>query len=103
MTPKWSGSLDGEYEGGLGATGWTWLARTDLSFTTRANIGGVNNADPNTVWPSYALLGGRITVSSPDKKWSASVFGQNLINKGYCTSVAYQPFGALLERFHVER
>ncbi|HEX7951868.1 MAG TPA: TonB-dependent receptor [Burkholderiales bacterium] len=96
FTPKWSGSVGGEYEGGLGATGWTWLARTDLSFTSRANIGGVNNADPNTVWPSYALLGGRITVARSDKRWSASIFGQNLTNKGYCTSVAYQPFGALL-------
>ncbi|HEX7819186.1 MAG TPA: TonB-dependent receptor [Sphingobium sp.] len=96
FTPKWSGSIGAEYAGGLGTTGWTWLARSDLSFTTRANIGGVNNADPNTVWPSYALLGGRITVSSSDGKWSGSVFGQNLTDKGYCTSVAYQPFGALL-------
>ena len=96
FTPEWSGSVGAEYEGKLGKSGLTWLLRSDLNFTAKTNIGGVNDADPATVWPAYALLGARLSVFGRDKAWSVSVFGQNLTDKGYCTSLAYQPFGALL-------
>ncbi|MEI9927514.1 MAG: TonB-dependent receptor [Sphingomonas sp.] len=96
FTPEWSGSVGGEYGGDLGVGGLSWQLHSDVYFTSSTNIGGVNDADPNTVWPAYALLGARLTLFGRDKAWSAAVFGQNLADKGYCTSLAYQPFGALI-------
>lgn len=96
FTPKWSGSLSADIDGDLGGTGLTWLLHGDVSYNARQNIGGVNDNNPQTFIGEYALLGARFTINGPDKRWSASIFGQNLTNHGYCTGIAYQPFGALL-------
>lgn len=96
FTPKWSGSFSADLDGTLGGSGMSWVLHGDLSYTGRSNIGGVNDANPQTIVSGFALLGARFTVYGPDKKWSASIFGQNLTDHGYCTGLAYQPFGALL-------
>jgi iron complex outermembrane recepter protein len=96
FTPKWSGTVGGEFEGDLGDTGMRWSLRGDMNFTSKANVGGVNDNNPQTVQDGYALLSARATLIGPDGRWQAAVFGQNLTDKGYCTSLAYQPFGALI-------
>ncbi|SKB95357.1 TonB-dependent receptor [Sphingopyxis flava] len=95
FTPKWSGTLGAEFNGDLGS-GMRWLLRGDMNFTSKANIGGVNDNNPDTVQDGYALFSARATLSGPDDRWSISLFGANLTDKGYCTSYAYQPFGALI-------
>ena len=96
FTPKWSGSIGSEFDGDLGASGMRWSVRGDLSFSSKANIGGVNDNNPATVQSGYGLIGARATIAGADDAWSVSLFGSNLTDKGYCTSYAYQPFGALI-------
>jgi len=95
FTPKWSGAVGSEFRGELGG-GMRWMLRGDLAFTSKANIGGVNDDNPATVQDGYSLLSARATLYGPDDRWSVSAFGANLTDHGYCTSYAYQPFGALI-------
>jgi iron complex outermembrane receptor protein len=96
FSPEWTGSLGGEIEGTVGHAGLSWQLHSDLLFTSSSNINGTNDNDPKTIQAGYAILGGRVTLYGPDKKWSAAIFGQNLTDKGYCTSFAYQPLGSFL-------
>lgn len=95
FTPKWSGTVSSEFNGDIGY-GMRWSLRGDLNFTSKANINGINDNNPATVQPGYALLGARATVAGDGDRWSISFFGSNLTDKGYCTSYAYQPFGVLV-------
>lgn len=95
-TPKWSGTVGAEYEAALGDSGWTLLARGDLTFVSSEPVGSINDGNPLTYQDARQLLGGRIALSSPGDQWTLSLFGANLTNKGYCTSRAYVAFGGLL-------
>lgn len=96
FSPKWTGSAGAEINGDFGSPDLTWRLHGDVSFTSKANINTTNNNDPNTFQAGYALLGARFTIYGENERWSASIFGQNLTDKGYCTSFTYQPLGSFL-------
>jgi len=90
-SPKWSGRLGFDWTGNLGSTGWTWDATSNLSFFSKQYEGIITDANPQTIEPSYAVLGGRLSLSSADRQWTASLFGNNLLNKQYGLANLYQP------------
>jgi iron complex outermembrane recepter protein len=94
FTPEWTGTITGELNGTLGKSGMSWSLRSDVAFTTETNVGGVNDNNPDTIQDGYTLLSARASISSG--RWTASLFGSNLTNEDYCTSLAYQPFAALV-------
>jgi len=96
FTPKWQGHLGAEYGGPLGGSGLSFLVRSDLSFVSDNNIGTINDANPATVQKGFELLSARATIYGPDERWSVYAFANNIFDKGYCTSLAYQPFGGLI-------
>jgi iron complex outermembrane receptor protein len=96
FTPKWSGSIGAEYERELGSKGLAVLARGDLAFVSDNNVGLINDDNPQTTQEAYQLASARLTLFGPERKWSIGLFGSNLFDKGYCTSLAYQPFGGLI-------
>ena len=96
FSPEWSGTLGAELHGDLGESGLGWRLRSDLYFTTDTNISSVNDNNPRTTQEGYSLLSMRATLFGTDRNWEASVFGSNLTDEGYCTSVVYQPFGPLI-------
>ena len=94
-SPKWSGRLGFDWAGGLGSTGWTWDATSNLSFFSKQYEGIITDANPQTIEPSYAVLGARLSISGPGDRWTASLFGNNLLNKQYGLANLYQPLDSL--------
>jgi len=95
-SPKWSGRIGFDWVGDLGSTGWTWDATSNLSFFSKQFEGIITDANPQTIEPSYAVLGARLSLSSPDNRWTASLFGNNLLNKQYGLANLYQPLDSSL-------
>lgn len=48
-------------------------------------------ADRNSINPAYGLLGGAISIGPEDKRWRASLWGRNLLNKYFVTGVFKTP------------
>jgi iron complex outermembrane receptor protein len=88
-SPEWQATLGAQYEG-LFSNGWGWTLRGDVMYTDDQYIGQVTDANPQSIQPSYALLGARYTVHGADDGWSVSLWGQNLTDEGYAVSKFYQ-------------
>jgi iron complex outermembrane receptor protein len=86
-SPKWQGSAGAEYNVDLTASGWTASLRGDMSFISDTSLNADSNANPQAIQKGYSLLGARLTISAPDDRYSISVFGENLTDKGYCTYI----------------
>jgi iron complex outermembrane receptor protein len=95
-SPKWSGRVGFDWTGNFGSGGWTWDATSNLSFFSKQYEGIITDANPQTIEPSYAVLGARFSVSTPDSRWTASIFGNNLLNKQYGLANLYQPLDSSL-------
>ncbi len=95
-SPKWSGRVGFDWTGNLGWHGLTWDATSNLSFFSKQYEGIITDANPQTIEPSYAVLGARLSISGPGDRWTASIFGNNLLNKQYGLANLYQPLDASL-------
>jgi iron complex outermembrane receptor protein len=95
-SPKWSGRLGFDWTGDLGSSGWKWDATSNLSFFSKQYEGIITDDNPQTLEPSYAILGARFSVSGPADRWTASLFGNNLLNKQYGLANLYQPLDSSL-------
>ena len=103
FTPKWSGNLDIQYEWSLSSglkavagTGVTYQSRsktgltssdpskpTDIGFTSTTTYN-----DPTFSIPSYVLVDLRAGIQSANGPWKVSIWGRNVGNKYYKTSVS---------------
>ena len=90
-SPKWSGRIGFDWTGNVGASGWTFDLTSNLSFFSKQFEGIITDANPQTIEPSYAVLGSRLSFSSPDNRWTAAIFGNNLTNEQYGIANLYQP------------
>jgi len=90
-SPKWSGRLGVDWTGDLGWNGLTFDANSNLSFFSKQFEGIITDDNPQTIEPSYAVLGARLSISGPGDRWTASIFGNNLLNKQYGLANLYQP------------
>ena len=90
-SPKWSGRLGFGWAGDLGSSGWTWDATSNLSFFSKQYEGIITDANPQTIEAAYAVLGARLSLGSPGSRWTASIFGNNLLDKQYGLANLYQP------------
>ena len=73
-----------------------WDATSNLSFFSKQYEGIITDANVQTIEPSYAILGARFSVSGPTDRWTASIFGNNLLNKQYGLANLYQPLDSSL-------
>lgn len=84
FSPKWQGALGAQYDrdvaGGLGLT-----LRGDMTFVSDNNVGSVTDGNPQFIQDAFTLFGLRATLTSPDGRYTAQVFGENIFDKGYCT------------------
>jgi iron complex outermembrane receptor protein len=90
-SPKFSGRIGFDWTGNVGASGWTFDLTSNLSFFSKQFEGIITDANPQTIEPTYAVLGSRLSFSSPDNRWTASIFGNNLMNEQYGIANLYQP------------
>jgi len=92
-SPKWQGTLSGRYTGEL-PNGWSWFARADLAFSSKANLAAGGDNNPDALQKGYQQLSGRLAIRGPEQRWEAAVFGQNLTDETFCTGIFNQPSNA---------
>ena len=82
-TPKWSGSVDGEYRWNLNGNLEAFVGST-VSFQSKTT--GAFKPAPNFEIGGYALLDLRAGVTTSDGRWNISAWGRNVTDKYYWTS-----------------
>ncbi|MGE8135653.1 TonB-dependent receptor [Novosphingobium sp. ERW19] len=96
FSPKWSGNVAVDWGTDLGQSGMRLAVNGTMSFISSQFVGTVNDNNPQSLAAPYALLGGRISLSGADDRWTLSVFARNLANKHYRPLSVYQPLGGAL-------
>lgn len=96
FSPKWSGNVAVDWGTDIGSGGMRLNVNSNLFFTSSQFVGTVNDANPQSLAPAYALLGGRIALDGPDSRWTVALFARNLLDKAYRPLSVYQPLGAAL-------
>jgi iron complex outermembrane recepter protein len=90
-TPKWTGALGAQYSFTL-ADGARLTPRLDATYQSTiyfaANNGCLGSLTPQGCGQTdnqdgYALLNGRLSYETANKKWQASLWGRNLTDKEY--------------------
>lgn len=88
-SPEFQGNYGLQYQAGLGG-GYSFTGRGDLSFISDSNVGGVTDANPQSIQQGYGLVSASVKLTGPGERWSVAVFGQNLLDKGYCQYIFAQ-------------
>ena len=96
FSPKWSGNVAVDWGTDLGQSGMRLAVNGTMSFISSQFVGTVNDNNPQSLAAPYALLGGRISLSGADDRWTLSIFARNIANKHYRPLSVYQPLGASL-------
>ena len=86
--PRWSASADADYEWSGRGT-WNPFVGTNVLFQGRENATFQNAVlkAPNFEIGSYATLDVRAGLRATDDKWRVEVYGRNVLNKYYVTTV----------------
>jgi len=79
LTPKYSGTLSGEYELSLGGLPFNGFVRADYSWRSEVQY-SLTNA-PQNIEDEYGLLGATVGVRAKDGRYSLSVYGKNLTDE----------------------
>ena len=86
--PKWKTNVGVQYNADLGSSGYL-LTRFDAAWTDTIYNDIFNGKVPDLAqWtqPGYWILNARMTWTSPDKRYSAELFGDNLLDTIYATN-----------------
>ncbi|WP_164852681.1 TonB-dependent receptor [Novosphingobium umbonatum] len=81
--PKWAYTVGGDYTHEINGS---LQAKGTLGYTYRSNV-FFAYADPNTVQKGYGLLNGSLTVETKDKRYRLTLWGKNLTNQHFATSI----------------
>lgn len=90
FSPKWSGNVAVDWGTNLGQSSMRLAVNGTMSFISSQFVGTVNDNNPQSLAAPYALLGGRISLSGANDRWTLSVFARNLANKHYRPLTVYQ-------------
>lgn len=93
FSPKYRGVVSADYRRPIGRSLEATLT-TDLTFTGKANVGLEADNNPQNIQAAYSLLGARIGVGGVGGKFQVYLLGENLADKGYCTSRGAQTLGS---------
>jgi iron complex outermembrane receptor protein len=84
-SPKWRGSLGAEFTQPI-REGLSAFIRGDASYSSTQNV--YSALDPRSIQSGYTVYNGRLGLEGPDAKWRVSLWGKNLTNRVYYSSVA---------------
>lgn len=96
FSPKWSAGFEAHWRDKVGNTGITWELSANTAFVTKQYLGSATDANPQTIEPTYALLGARLSLEGAGRRWSFSLFGDNLTDQRYAHFNANQVFDGAL-------
>lgn len=77
-----------EYTVPLGERSGSLSFRTDTSYQSKTFFDAANTSAYGTYQPGYALVNGRISYTSQDRHWDASIFAKNITGKHYFRNIA---------------
>jgi iron complex outermembrane receptor protein len=69
----------------LADSGWGGTANLNYQYQSKVNFDLFQN--PLDEQAGYGVLNGSLAFSSPQRQWKFTVFGNNLLNKSYSTSI----------------
>lgn len=96
FSPEWQGVLSGVYTDTIPGTRIGFDLGANLTFQSESDVGGAGDGNPQGIEPGYSLLGARLTVFGPDRRWEVYVTGENLTDTGFCTIRFGQVLGPAL-------
>ena len=82
FSPQYEVNVLADYTWPLGA--WDIGVGTDVQRSGDTN--GTLAQTPTYDMPAYTLVGARVHLRSPNRRWSAAIFGRNLTNAFYSTA-----------------
>jgi len=88
FAPEFTGNVVAELRGDIGSS-LEWKINGNISFVSDY-FSSVNDGNPQTVVDGFAQIGARFSIGSMDEGWTLALFGNNLANKSFCSSTAYQ-------------
>lgn len=84
-SPDWRVTVSPRYE--YSGDSMNAFAQFSVNLTSEQNFTSEN--DPLTVQPAYALVDASVGISTPDDRYSLTVFVKNLFDENYLTSIAH--------------
>jgi iron complex outermembrane receptor protein len=97
FAPEWQGSAGLQFEGDLGAGKLGYLLRTDASYLGERSVGTLNDGNPQANEDATTVLSARASLLfGADRRYSVSVFGDNLTDESSCTARFAQPLDSAL-------
>lgn len=96
FSPDVQGSLVVDWSDRLGVKDLDYFLRGEMQYIGEQNVGATTNNNPQSVQDAYSLINARIGLSASDQDWRLTLWGKNLTEEGYCTSIFNQPFGGPL-------
>lgn len=83
-SPRWTFAVDARYEFPL-SSNLRGFVGTDYYWRDSTNFSTV--ADPRTAIDAYGVLGAKVGIVGPDDKWRVSLWGKNLLDERFSTSI----------------
>jgi len=96
FSPDVQGSLVADWSDSLGFNDMGYFLRAELQNIGEQNLGGNTNNNPQSIQDAYSLFNARIGLAAEDDNWRLTLWGKNLTEEGYCTTIFDQPFGGSL-------
>lgn len=88
--PRFAGRLGASYDIPLSETGWSILASSDVTYTSKYNF--TDALRPDGVQSAFAKIDASLRLNTPDDRWSLALIGRNLTNKQVVTAANDIPF-----------
>ena len=94
LSPEWQGSLVADWTDNFSPiAGTQYFLRGETQYVGEANVGANTNQNPQSIQDAYQLFNARIGLRAEDDRWEVNLWGKNLSDEGYCTTIVDQPFG----------
>lgn len=95
FSPRWQFSNSMEWRDYFGQNK-EWFVRGEYQYLGKRRPSGVTDNNPSTMRPGYGLVNLRLGISDDLGAWDLTLFAKNLLDKGYCQAVTYQPLNTTL-------
>ena len=91
-SPEWQTSLTADWTQTL-TNGMQWFVGGSWSWVDEQNVGASSNNNPQSQQDSYSIINARAGLRSASGNWDVTLFGNNLTEEDYCSTIYDQGFG----------
>lgn len=94
-SPEWQTSLTADWTHTL-TNGIQWFVGGSWSWVDEQNVGASSNNNLQSRQDSYSIVNARTGLRSASGNWDVTLFGSNLTEEDYCSTIYDQGFGSPL-------